>query len=224
MPMELDDLKSAWRALDRRLDSDRALTVRVFQEQRLDRMRTALRRLGALVWYELGSGVLAALLVGSFLVAHYDTPRFAVPALVLHAAALFTIIASVRQLAFLGLIDYAAPVVELQRALARLRASRLRTTRWLLLLSPLLWTPLAIVAVQGLFAVDIYNAFGPAWVAWNLGVGLAIIPLGIWLARRYPERPDSPRWRRQLADALAGRSLATARERLDEIARFADER
>ncbi len=61
------------------------------------------------------------------------------------------IVASVWQIARINRLDYTAPVVAIQREIAEMRASRIRVNRWLLLLSPLLWTPLAVVGAQGLF-------------------------------------------------------------------------
>src|SRR4051812_21438276 len=111
MMMELDDLKTAWRELDRRPDAGRAITPGVLKEGKLDRARSALRRLSALLTFELISGVLATLILGSFLADNHDSARFAIPALVLHVAAVFTIVASARQFARIGRLDYAAPVV-----------------------------------------------------------------------------------------------------------------
>jgi hypothetical protein len=183
-----------------------------------------LRRLTGLVLFELISGIPAALLVGSFLADHFDTVRFAAPAIVLHAVVLLTIMASVRQLLAIGRIDYSAPVVAIQHQLAELRASRVRTTRWLLLLAPLLWTPLAIVGAQGLFGFDVYRVFGPLWVALNLGFGLAALLLAIWIARRHVDRLGGSRILKHLADDVAGRSVATAMGHLDEIVQFEQER
>jgi hypothetical protein len=218
--MELDDLKTAWRELDRRLDAGQAISLHVLRELKLDRARSAMRRLSTLLVFELLSGVVAAILVGSFLADHHDAARFAIPALVLHAAAVFTIVASARQLAQLGRLDYAAPVVSIQHQLAGLRASRLRVTRWLLLLSPLLWTPLAIVAAKGLLGLDLYRTFGPAWIAANLAFGLAAIPLAIVIARRYSARFEDSPLLQHLADDIAGRSLTVARDHLGEIRQF----
>jgi hypothetical protein len=222
--MDLDDLKTAWRELDRRLDTSLALERRLLREVKLDRTRSALRPLAGLLLFEVACGVAAALLLGSFLANHIAEARFAVPAAVLHVTAVFTIAIGVRQLVLLRGVDYSAPVVTIQHQLAALRMSRVRTTRWLLLLSPLLWTPLAIVAAQGLFGLDVYRESGPAWVAWNLAVGLAFIPLAVWIARLVSRRAAGAPWVQRLADSLAGRSLATARGLLEEVARFEDER
>ena len=182
-----------------------------------------MRRLSALLAFELISGVVAAILLGSFLADHHDTARFAIPAVVLDVAAVFTIVASARQLARIGRLDYAAPVVAIQRELAALRTSRLRVNRGLLLLSPLLWTPLAIVAAKGFLGVDLYRAFGPTWVAANLAFGLAVIPLAIAITRRVSTRFENSPLLQHLADDIAGQSLASATRQLEDIRRFEEE-
>ena len=221
--MELDDLKTAWRELDRRLDTSLALNLDVLKELKLDKTQSALHRLVVALQFELFQGVLATLLLGYFLAGHIHAAKFAVPAIVLHAVAVLTIVAAVRQLALIGGMDYSAPVVAMQHQLAELRSLRIRTNRWLLLLSPLLWTPLAIVCAEGMFGFDIYREFGLLWVGLNLAVGLAVIPLAIWVAHRYAERLGRSRILKHLADDLAGRSLTMAMAHLEEIARFEEE-
>jgi len=220
--MELDDLKTAWRELDRKLDDNRALNLQVFRELKLDKTRSALRQLAAGPLAELLLNGLGLLLLGSFLADHFETAKYAIPALVLHAAVLLLLAADLRQLVRIARIDWAAPVVQIQRDLAELRAARIRTTQLTLLFAPLLWTPLVIVAAKGLLGFDLY-LLGPAYIAWNIAFGLAVIPLGLWAARRLAGRL-SPNFLQRLADDVAGRSLATALGHLEEIARFEDER
>jgi hypothetical protein len=43
--MELDELKSAWQILDRHLEQQSALSLHIFKQGRLDRMRSTLRPL-----------------------------------------------------------------------------------------------------------------------------------------------------------------------------------
>ena len=45
--MELDDLKTAWRELERRLDSSDALTVQLLREKRRLEMENEIRRRAA---------------------------------------------------------------------------------------------------------------------------------------------------------------------------------
>lgn len=220
--MELDDLKTAWRELDQRLDDSHALNLRVLRELKLDKTRSALRRLAVLPLTDLLVDGIGALLLGSFLAGNLYVAKYAIPALVLQAAALLLLAASIRQLLRIARIDWAAPVVQIQRDLLELKAERIRTTQATLLFAPLLWTPLAIVAAKGLAGFDLY-LLGPEVIAANLAFGLAVIPLVLWVARRFAGRL-SPHLLQRLADDVAGRSLATALGHLEEIARFEDER
>ena len=45
--MELDDLKQAWQALDKRLEQQNTLNLHLFKQSRLDKMKSGLR---PLVW------------------------------------------------------------------------------------------------------------------------------------------------------------------------------
>ena len=74
-----------------------------------------------------------------------------------------------------------------RRSSSDLRLTRIRTTLWTLLFAPLMWVPLLIVALRGLFGVDVYAA-GPAWLVANALFGVAVIPLAIFIAKRYGSR------------------------------------
>ena len=222
--MEIDEMKAAWRELDRRMDAGVERDQRIWKELKLDRTRSALRRLAGGPVVECAIDALAVLLLGVLLVEHIQAVRFAVPILALHIAAIVKLSATVRQLVLIAGIDYAAPVVEIQRRLAALRALRIRITRWALLLAPLLWTPMVIAAAYVLVGVDLYRGFGLLWVGLNLAFGLAVIALALWIARRHAGWLGRSRLLQRLADDIAGRSLLAAAGHLDQIARFEDER
>jgi hypothetical protein len=222
--MELDEMKTLWAELDRRVDASIDFDRRILKELKLGKAQSALRRLAVMPLFELGVDILAVLLLGAFLAQHIHVARYAVPAIALQVAAVLKLASNVRQLTMLGGIDYAAPVVAIQRQLAALRALRIGTTKWILLLGPLLWTPVLIVAAKALLGFDVYAAFGPLWIALNLAFGVAVLALALWIARRHAGALRRSPFLARLADDIAGRSLAAATTHLDEIARFEDER
>ena len=65
--MEFDELKSAWRALETRIDAEHALTAKVFTELKLERARSALRPLWWLLATQLAIALGAVVLLGTFL-------------------------------------------------------------------------------------------------------------------------------------------------------------
>lgn len=217
--MELDDLKDLWQQTDRRLDAmEPALRLqeRLARTGALDRVRSKIRFTHLVLWYELAFGGLVALLAGSYLADHLGEIRFAAPAALLHLGAILTIGLAAWQLAALGRIDYGGPVLDIQRRLAELRAVRARGNRWLLLSSPLLWALLIVVVPHGLAGLDVYRAFGIAWVGGNLLFGLAVLAAAAWASRRFP----ASGLLRALGDDLTGRRLTAMSGFLADIAAF----
>jgi hypothetical protein len=221
--MELDDLKTLWKEADQRLgamESALRLSRRLASADSLDRMRSKLRFVHLALWYEIAFGVLACLMVGSYLFDHLGEIRFALPAAGLHLGAILVLGSAIRQLVALGQIDYAGPVVQIQRRLTELRVLRARTNRWVLLSSPLLWALLIIVVPHGLIGLDVYRAFGWPWVGGNLAFGIAILAAIAWLYRRFPAAAQSSKILRWMGDDITGRKVATVSGFLEDLSAF----
>ncbi|MFL6195182.1 MAG: hypothetical protein ACJ75H_13490 [Thermoanaerobaculia bacterium] len=218
--MELDALKQSWQDHDRKLDANLRLnTVRLYNVT-LGKAETALRRLSRLLKVELFFHILILIGLGSFLADHITQPRFLIPGLVLHLFVLLLAIDGGRQVVAIGSLDIGHPIVEIQKRMESLRLQRLRALRRVLLFSPLIWIPLLIVALKGLLGVDAYAIFDPVWLAANILFGLAVIPLAVWISRRYADRMQrSPLAQRLLRD-LAGYNLNAATAYLGTLERF----
>ena len=217
--MELQDLQRQWVEYDKRLDTSVRLNARLVREASFDRASSSLKPLTRAILFELLLNVPAVLLLGSFLGDHVRELRFAAPALMLDVCAILLIVSGVHQLVALD-IDYGAPIVEIQKKLEWLKTLRIRATKWTLLLSPLLWTPLLIVALKGLFGVDAYAVFDKGFLAANLLFGVVATGLMVWVSRRFADRFQGSPWVQRLMDVLAGRSLSKATAFLDTLARF----
>lgn len=221
--MDLDDLKRRWEDQDRKLDASLRLNARVLQASTLIKAETALRRLSRLLGIGLFLDLLLVLGLGSFAADHAADARFLIPAVVLGSGVIALAIAAVHQLLAIGRLDFGEPIVTIQRRLESLRLQRIRETQVTLLVSPLLWVPLLIVALKGLLDVDAYALLDGRWLAANVLFGLAVIPLGLWAARRYADRfRGSPVLRRLLRD-LAGTNVNAAAGFLAVLTRFEQE-
>ena len=217
---ELDDLRDAWREQGRALAELRSLDARILADVRSERVGASLRRWRWLPTFELVAGIVAMLWLVRFIEGALGAPLLVGSGVALFLAALLATIAAGWQVVLVGSIDYGAPVAEVQARLERLRLLRLRVTRRTLLLSPLLWTPLALVLGRALLGVHLEKAVGGPWILTNLAVGYACIPLGLWaLARASRRWGTSAAWQR-LRDDVAGRSLARALRSVEEIAAF----
>jgi len=218
--MELDDLKRHWEDQERKLDASLRLNARLLNDSVLAKAETATKGLTRLLWIELVMNLAAALLNGSFLANHISEARFVIPAACLHLGVIALLAASIRQLVAIGMLDYAAPIVVIQKRLESLRVERIRATKLTLLCSPLLWTPLLIVALKGLFGVDSYATLGAAFLIANLVFGVLVILLAVWTSRRYAARMGRSPLVQRLMRNLAGHSLSAAAGFLSSISRF----
>jgi hypothetical protein len=216
----LDELRDLWREQGRTLDELREIEVATLHALKTERLGGSLRRWGWLPAFELAMAIVAQVWLVHFVEGVLGAPLLVASGAALFVAALVSTVVSARQVFRLATVDPAGPVAEVQARLEQIRALRLRATRWTLLLSPLLWTPLALVLGRALLGVDLQRGVGWPWVLANLAVGYAVIPLGLWaLALASRRWGASAAWQR-LRDDVAGRSLARALQSVEEIAAF----
>src|SRR5687767_174090 len=124
--MELDDLKSAWQALERKLDRQHALELHQFRTGRLASARTGLRPLIAGQCVQLGAGIALMAIFAPYWVAHWGEWHLVVYGMSLHLYGLMLALFAGRDLIHIARIDYAAPVLEIQKRLVELRAQRIK--------------------------------------------------------------------------------------------------
>jgi len=218
--MEFDDLKKQWEGLDAKLDAAMRLNRRVLDERVLSKTGRAMTRLGWLLALELALGIVAVLLTGSFVADHIREPRYLAPGLVLHGFVIAQIGVLVRQLAMTRQIDYAAPLVEIQKRIESLEIFNIRTFVWTLIASPLLWAALLIVVPKGIVGIDVYAELGLKYIVANVVLGLALIAVGLLVSRRYADRFSGSPLGRKVMRGLAGYNLTAARRHLASLAQF----
>ena len=101
---------------------------------------------------------------------------------------------------------------------------RLRATQWELLTGQVIWwVPFLIVALKGLWGVDAYRAFGGAVLAVDFAFGLAIIPLAIWVSRKFDGRMGRSAFAQRLMRLCAGYDLNAATNFLATLSDFESE-
>ncbi|MDP9110281.1 MAG: hypothetical protein M3M96_01420 [Candidatus Eremiobacteraeota bacterium] len=207
---DLDDMKARWAAHDRDLD----MLVVHLNRHRLfaTHVQPAVAALGWLRTSAIVELVFTAptlIFLGSFTADHIAEMRFALPAFVLGAMALVLTAMLVAQIVVSRRVDYAQPVVAIQKTLATLRTLRIRYVQGILLGGTLAW-PLIVIVLLKQFDIDAYAVFGSAYIWANVLAGIAVICAAIWFARTYGERVSGSRLGRYLADVISGSSLQKA--------------
>ncbi|MBJ6983759.1 hypothetical protein [Luteimonas sp. MC1750] len=192
--MELDELRSAWQVLGRQLERHDALQLRLYRSDRADAARRALR---PLVW---GQALQVAFGLGLLLLGlacwtrNVDVPALLATGLILHAFGLLNIVLAAATIGLAATVDYGAPVLDIQRRLARLLRLHGINARACGLPWWIMWV-LVVLAVAGLQGLPA-GAGTPGWITLSLGVGiLGLLATGLyaWLRRPAAVEPDAPR-------------------------------
>ena len=218
--MEIDELKELWTQSNRKLEASMRLDTLLLQQGNFRKADSSLKQLSGGIAFELAVNFIGILLLGSFAANHFYQARFLIPAVALGVYAVALLVAGIRQLVEINGVDYDEPVVAIQKKLQQLRVRRIWATIGTLLFAPLMWVPFSIVVSRGLFGINLYAAAGAGWLLANAALGVAVIPLAFFIARRYEAKLEGTSPLRALADEIAGRSLMRALDTLDTISRF----
>ncbi len=214
---EWDDLKTAWQTLNRSLERQHTLARHQFKETKIARLRSRLRPLVIGQVIQIICGVILAMLGGSFWVDHLGVVHLMIYGISLHIYGLMFIIFAARDLFLIRRIDYAAPVLAMQKQFAELRAWHRRVALWFGIAGCFIWISMMLMIFYGLGA-DVWR-HNPDVVGWLIVSGffcLAIL-FGIVL---WSKRSGNEKFAKNLDDSSVGRSVNRAQSMLDEIERF----
>ena len=221
--MELDELKAAWQALDRRLQLDHTIRLQELRERGRDRIRGHLRPVFIGQAIQMLFGIAMMLLGVACWTQHLHFAPFLVSGLVIHAYGLAVLVLGTRTLALLHGIDFGQPVLELQTRLAKLRRQYLLSGYAAGLPWWVLWMPL-LLAVVGVGDLPVESlppgAFRiAAWVWTSLAFGVVAL-VALFGFYRWACRPGREALRRRIDDFMTSPALRQAQAQVEELARF----
>jgi hypothetical protein len=215
---EFDDLKAAWQILNRNLERQNAIAFLQFKENKVARFRSGLRPLIVGQFLQLIIGIIITAASAQFWVNHIGAPLLVTCGLLLHAYGIMFIAFAGRDLFLIRQIDYAGPVIRIQKRLAELRAWHIRAAVWHGFTGSVVWMPVMIVMLHGLGAkVSIDKPQEIIWLALTVLVCLAF-NYGLMRLGR-----SSSRCGRALQRSWIGSTVTRAQTALDEIAQFEKE-
>jgi hypothetical protein len=225
--MELDELKQAWQTLDRRLQQHNAMQFQLLRDKRIDKMKSSLR---PLFWGQTLSillGVCMVLLGVDVWPSHRDVPHLLIAGILMHVYGVATVIASGMVCGMIAGIDHAAPVLELQQRLARLRKTYILGGMCVGLPWWVLWVPFVMVLAMSVAGIDIYaiaqsNGSLLNWL--NISAAAGVLGLfGTWWFHRWSRQPERAALAKRLEDGAAGGSLRKAQAELDALEQYAED-
>lgn len=213
--MELDELKSAWQSLDRRLQQQNALSLLALKQGSTQRMRSSL---WPLVWgqaIQMLMGAAGLLVLAPIWIAHRHDITVLICGVVMHAYCVGLIVVGALVQSRIARIDYAAPVLAIQRQLLQLRrtyavggALAVGLPWWFLT------APLLVVLTRGAI---MRNAPSVIWI--QLAIGAVGLLATFWF-HRWSHRPQRAQLARRLDASTTGSSIRRAQAEAEEIARF----
>ncbi len=215
--MELDELKEKWAEYDRKLESSIRLNHQLLTDTKLNRTRSSLTRLSVYLGLEAVAWLAVIIVLGNFIYEHISMARFAVPAVALDLYSIAMLSSLIRQIALARRIDYSEPIAAIQKQIEALRVLHIRTIQWGVLAGLVGWVPFVIVVFKAVFGVDVYEG---AWVWSNVAFGLALIPMAIWVSKKFGHRLNRSPAIQAFMRSLAGYNLNAAAEFLAELSRF----
>ena len=215
--MDIDDFKQAWQTLDRRLEQQHEMQLNLFRDTKLSKVRSGLRLLRTGQAIQIACGAILMLLFAPFWVEHLDVLHLVAYGVLLHAYGLMFVLFGARSLHLISCIDYAAPVLEIQKQLESLRVWNLRSAIWFGITGCFIWVPLMLVIFYWLGAdIWVHEPQVVGWLVVSSAVALAAM-FGIVAALRHP---SLSRLKQSLDEDAAGRSVRRAQAVLDEIKQF----
>lgn len=212
---ELDDLKTAWQTLNRNLERQNVLALDEFRERKLSRFRSGLRPLAIGQVMQLILGAAMTIFFAQFWVSHIAAPVLFVSGLLLQLYGTMFVAFAARDLLLIRRIDYAAPVIIIQRQLAELQSWHLRAAVFHGLAGAVAWLPAMFVVLHFLGADVFMNKPSKMW--WLISTALVCLAFNYGLIRlaRSPGRCGLA-----LRDSWIGRTVTRAKATLDEVENF----
>ena len=218
--METHELKAAWQAIDKRFERENRLTWQLLRDQRLDKVRSSLWPLIMGQCLQMLFGIVFILLAVLLWNTSAKPVATMIAGIVVHAYGVIVIITAGVVLGKLRSVDYAAPVLAIQKQLAQVRRYYVISGMIAGLPWWFMWVPVLMVLI-GLTGVDLY-AHTPGTVWSGIAVG-AIGLLSTALFHRWSRSSKRPKLARYMEDSVTGSSLRKAQLQLSELQRFEED-
>jgi len=215
--MELDELKLAWQTLDRHFERQYALDFHRFKSAKGDKLRSSLRPLFIGQLLQMLFGIAFIVLAAMLWSRKPDALPIIIAGIAVHAYGVACIILAGVTLSQIQRIDLSAPVVDIQKQLARLRTTYIYSGIIAGMPWWFLWVPILMV-LAAFAGLNLYaHAPGVIWI--GLGIGIAGL-LATYGLVQFARQPSRPRLAQAVWNSFTGASLRRAQRVVDEVAEF----
>ena len=221
--MDLDDLKAEWAKRDQALQQSLQAQTKLSRALLVESQMQKLRGHTGMNAFELIVYIAFVVFFGATAASSWGHWTVFVPTVLLDIWTIAMGALTFAERARLREVDFSAPVLDIQKRLAALQGERARVFQWAFLTGQILWwTPFILVLFWALLRVDLLAVSEPvrSFVAINIVVGVALIPVLLWVAHVIGPQLAESSVGRSLLDSVTGRGLAEARAIAARLAQF----
>jgi len=221
--MDLDDLKAEWAKRDQALRQSLQMQTKLSRALLMETQMQKLRSSNGMNAFELIIYIAFIMFFGATAASSWGHWTVFVPTVLLDIWTIAMGALTFAERARLCEVDFSAPVLDIQKRLAALQSERARVFQWAFLTGQILWwTPFILVLFWALLRVDLLAMSEPvrSFVAINIAVGVALIPVLLWVAHGIGPKLAKAGVGRSMLDSVTGRDLAEARAIAARLAQF----
>ena len=178
--METKEIKELWNKYNTRLEQNWSLNLKLVKEMNLQKTRSSMNFFLFLKSLSLLLLFLVAHFLINFIIDNHQNTTLTVPAYILSMVTYIAIIWSFYHIGSILLINYAEPVVEIQKKIEKLKIQKLRYNKFVFYCS----YPFVYLMGFTVLRLDITH-FPLAWMTPNIILAILWIPFCNWLIRKY---------------------------------------
>ncbi len=221
--MELDDLQKIWMDIDQKLDRNWKLNLEIIKKTNLDKAKRKMNKLIWVIAITLAFYSVFAFLFVRFAVINWTSPHLAATGIILAVWTLLICVGAVHELEVISRVDYADPVTDLQKQLAKVRVLILRYLRIAAWILPFNFV-FVMLFFKVIFGIDIVANAPTNWLIWNLVISVVLfLPLTIWIHRKLDPKHIDKKWMQALLKGN-GSQISDAIDFIREIDEFEQEK
>ena len=221
--MEIEQLKSAWEAYDKKLDQQLRLNQRILREMKLDKVRSGLR---GLIIKQTVSVVFIFIIIAAlygFIINHFSATAPTISAAILMVFAIILLVGIIGQISLASTVDYSRPILIIQQQLEQIKLHNLRFFQLTMLSGPF-YMAYIFLGLKIISGIDFYQVADARWLQANVLFSIGMLIAVLWFNREISRKPPRYRWARKLVEIMGGKEVISGMRFLRELKEFEEDR
>lgn len=185
--MKFKELSGIWNSTDMELEQSVQINKELVKQIGLRKVKSRLYEIKWTGIFEIAVGFLFFNFLVNFIVAHFVEFKFFVPAVILLAITLSSLIFEIYRMRLFYTIDAKTAVIEAQKKLAQLKRLEILDIYSLIIIIPLFASPFLIVIAKAFLNIDLYMHF-TNWLIQLSAGSILIAAILIYILKRFPNK------------------------------------